>query len=496
MSSPTLFGNRFEKLRWKLTLSYTGVTVGALLTVELILLLGTAVVVTMLLNSGILQAELINATAEAYMPPLRFMLSQTQPDQDEITNWLDQVSTAVGPTLPLTFNATEQLFIVGQDGTLLGSTPTDLLGSDSIGYPVSTAALPGLAQPLQAALAGDEDVDNLYNLPGLDESVIMAIPIWDASNETVLGVIVGVGDRPTVRSVLRSIIPIMGSSFLVFTLIAGVAGTIYGSVAARGLSRRLDRLSQGTQAWSQGDFSEQVEDASGDEIGQLAQQLNQMAGQLQQLIETRRELVVVDERNRLARELHDSAKQQAFAAAAQISAAKAQITKDSEKAAQHIEEAEHLIYDLRQELTSLIQELRPAALQGKGLYQAVNEYGEDWARQNDIEFEVLSQAEQELPWELELTIFRIIQGALSNTARHSRASKVEIVLQYASDAFACTIRDDGIGFMVEQKVRGFGLRSMHDRAAALGGTVSVTSTPGTGTEVVIAFAGIGGQKTQ
>jgi len=217
------------------------------------------------------------------------------------------VSTA---TIPLTFNATDQLFIVGHDGVLLGSRSSDLFASDMIGHPVNTQVLPGLAAPLQAALGGEEEVNNLYTIPNPED-----IPIWNEAHERVLGVLVAVGEFPTVQSTLSSIIPIMGISFFIFTLIAGIAGTIYGSVAARGLSTRLNRLSEGTHAWSQGDFTQLVEDASGDEIGQLAYNLNQMAGQLQQLMETRRELVVVDERNRLARELHDSAKQQAFAAA-------------------------------------------------------------------------------------------------------------------------------------------------------------------------------------
>ena len=110
-----------------------------------------------------------------------------------------------------------------------------------------------------------------------------------------------------------------------------------------------------------------------------------MAVQLQQLMVTRRELVVVDERNRLARELHDSVKQQAFAAAAQISAARKLLTHDPEKAATRIEEAERLTFDLRRELTHLIQELRPAALEGKGLAVAVRTHTENWSRQNGIE---------------------------------------------------------------------------------------------------------------
>jgi len=483
MDSRGSFTRRFRQLRWKMTLSYTWVTVGALLTVELILLASTAIVVAVLLNSGVIQAELITSVSDGYTPPLQFLLSQTPPDQDEITNWLDRMSAAVGPTIPLTFNANDQLFIFGHDGVLLGSSPPDFFGVGTIGRPVNMQALPGLAAPLQAALGGEEEVDNLYTLPGPDQSVIMAFPIWDEAHERVLGVLVAVGEFPTVQSVLSIIIPIMGISFLIFTLIAGIAGMIYGSVAALGLSSRLDRLSEGPRAWSRGDFTKLVEDDSGDEIGQLAFNLNNMARQLQHLLDTRAQLMVVEERNRLARDLHDSAKQQAFAAAAQISAARKLLPQDPDVAEIRVEEAERLIDDLRKELTILIEELRPAALEDKGLAPAVREYAEDWSRQNRIELQVNTRNKRPLPLDVEQTIYRIIQEALANVARHSQASTVEIALIYDKLGITCTITDDGLGFDSEQKHTGFGIRSMQERAKALGSAVTLESAPGKGTRI-------------
>jgi len=480
MDTPSSYTKRFRQLRWKLTLSYTGVTVGALLTVELILLASTAIFVAVLLNSGVIQTELINAMSAEYMPSLQFLLSQTPPDQDEITDWLGRMSAAVGPTIPLTFNANDKLLIVGHDGVLLGSSPPDLFGSGTIGRPVNMQALPGLAAPLQAALGGEDDVDNLYNIPGPDESVILAIPIWNEAHERVLGVLIAVGEFPTVLSVLSTIIPIMAISFLIFTLIVGTAGTIYGSVAARGLSNRLDRLSEGTRAWSQGDFTQLVEDTSEDEIGQLAYNLNQMAQELESLLDTRRDMVVIEERNRLARDLHDSVKQQAFAASAQISAAKKLLEQDPSKAVENIEEAERLTDALRQELTSLIQELRPPALEGKGLATALRDYSQDWSRQNKIELDLRLQGERPLPLNVEQTVFRIVQEALSNVARHSHADKVEIELVYTEKELTCTIRDNGRGFDPNQVSMGFGIRSMQERAKTLGSRLSLESAAGEG----------------
>ena len=484
MDTPSSYTNRFRQLRWKLTLSYTGVTVGALLTVELILLVSTAIFVAVLLNSGVLQTELVNAVSEDYMLPLQSLLSQT-PDQDEINNWLGRVGAATGSTIPLTFNASDQMFIVGPDGVLIGSRPPDLFGNGSIGRPINMHALPGLAAPLQAALGGEDDIDNLYTLPGPDQNVIIAIPIWDTAHERVLGVWVGVGEFPTVQSALSSIIPIMGISFLIFTLIAGIAGTIYGSVAARGLSTRLDRLSEGTYAWSQGDFTHLVEDASGDEIGQLAYNLNQMAQELESLLDTRRELVQIEERNRMARDLHDSVKQQAFAASAQISTAKKLLVKNPDKAMESIEEAERLTTALRKELTNLIQELRAPALEGKGLATALQDYSQDWSRQNETELEIRLQGERPLPLEIEQTVFRIVQEALANVARHSNADKVEVELVYTSKKLTCTIRDNGCGFDPTQTLQGFGIRSMQERAKTLGSQLNLESVVGEGTFVTL-----------
>jgi len=483
MGKNSSYIKRFRKLRWKLTLSYTWVTVGALLTVELILLASTAIFVAVLLNSGVLQTELINAVSAAYTPPLRFLLSQTPPNQEEITNLLDQIGTTAGATIPLTFNASDQLFIVGQDGVLLGSKPKDLFGNDAIGRPVNMQALPRLAAPLAAALEGEENVKNLYTLSRPDESVIIAFPIWDEAHEKVLGVLGGVGEFPTVRSTLRSIIPIMGISFLIFTFIAGIAGTIYGSVSARGLSTRLDRLSEGTHAWSQGEFSKRVEDSSGDEIGQLAYNLNQMAQELESLLGARRELAQIEERNRMARELHDSVKQQAFAASAQISAAKKLLTQSPNNAFENIEEAERLTNALRKELTNMIQELHSPTLEGKGLVATLQDYCHDWSHRNETELEIRLQGERPLPLDIEQTVFRIIQEALANVARHSNADKVEIELVYMLQELTCMIRDNGCGFDPSQASPGFGIHSMQERAKTLGSQLYVESATGKGTTI-------------
>jgi NarL family two-component system sensor histidine kinase LiaS len=212
--------------------------------------------------------------------------------------------------------------------------------------------------------------------------------------------------------------------------------------------------------------------------------LNDMAQQLESFIDERRDIAVVVERNRLARDLHDSAKQQAFAAAAQVSAARTVIGIDPKAAEENLKLAEHLIYELRQELTNLIQELRPPEVQGKGLAVAVRDYADEWSLQNRTTAEVRIQGERELPLEIEQTVFRIMQEALANVTRHSDANSVEITIAYDPDTLTLMIMDDGQGFDKENMVPGFGLHSMKERAQSLGGTLTVDSSQGTGTIVI------------
>jgi NarL family two-component system sensor histidine kinase LiaS len=483
----TLISDRFRKLRWKLTLSYTGVTVVALLAVEFILYIVAIGGLTALINSGYLPSVIIDATITVYTPELQRYLSESPHDLEAIAGWLERIRPA--PNLVgFSIQETDGLFVIGSDGKLLAISPSDYVENSVIGDPLDPEAIPGLAGPLQAALAGEENTSRLYSPTNVDSNVVMATPVWDAAHEQVLGALVMSVEAPTIASVLGDLAQILGISLVLSIVVAGLAGMAFGSLAARGLVRRFNRLAEATLAWSEGDFTVFVDDSSGDELGQLAQRLNHMARQLEHLLDTRRELAVVQERNRLSRDLHDSVKQQSFAAAAQISAAKTLLKRNPEAAETHIQEAERLTYDLRQELTHLIQELRPAALEGKGLARAVQAYAADWSRQNGIPLDVRVQGERTLSLKVEQAVYRIVQEALSNVARHSQASSVEIGLVYTALDMTCTITDDGIGFDPGKKRGGFGLRSMQERANALGGTLEIESAAGTGTRISLAVS--------
>jgi NarL family two-component system sensor histidine kinase LiaS len=191
----------------------------------------------------------------------------------------------------------------------------------------------------------------------------------------------------------------------------------------------------------------------------------------------------VEERNRLARDLHDAVKQQIFAAAMQVGAAKALLPHEPTAALNQINEAESLARQAQQELTSLIQELRPAALDNKGLAAALRQLAADWSRQNGIAAEVKARGERPTPLPTEQALFRVAQEALANVARHSRADQVKIGLDWQEAAVTLTVSDNGRGFDPQAPAKGFGLRGMQERLVALGGELEVTSQPGQGATI-------------
>jgi len=217
----------------------------------------------------------------------------------------------------------------------------------------------------------------------------------------------------------------------------------------------------------------------------LENQVNERTREIESLFEQTKELAIIEERNRLARELHDSAKQKAFAALAQLGTAKGLVQRNVHAAEQHMSEAENLVYDVIQELTFLIQEMYPLALQEKGLVTTLREYIFEWENHTDIQTQLIAENEQRLALNVEQALYRITQEALANVARHSRAHHVTITLVYAAESVTLTISDDGIGFDTAQRPKGIGLRSICERAESIGGEMILSSVPGNGTQIQI-----------
>jgi NarL family two-component system sensor histidine kinase LiaS len=269
---------------------------------------------------------------------------------------------------------------------------------------------------------------------------------------------------------------------ILFTLLAGLIGTAFGFLTAHGLTRRLDRVRATAAAWGQGDFSRTIEDRSADEIGQLGRHLNRMAVQLEDLIDARQELSALNERNRLARDLHDSVKQQMFAVSMNLGAAEMLWEQDPQAARARLEAVRELVRQSQQELTTIIQALRPVQLEDKGLRLALAEHVERWQQQTGITAVFEADVDRALPLPVEEALFRIGQEALSNVARHSGATRVLVTLTARNGEASLMVRDNGLGFERHRRP-GVGLRSMRERVEALGGEVKIESGPG-GTSVI------------
>lgn len=482
----------FQRLQWRLTLSYTLVTTGALLVVEL-LLFG---LIFALLGSDLLAGIMAQAMQNELVPAARPYLAQTPPDVAGLQAWAESLvdtQTQLSPTTgiqeaaglrlgQLRMNdAEQQIYVLASDLILLAQSPDP---PTAVGQPWTPVEFPDGAALLQTARQGSQVIGR-----GENGAQLVAIPVLSEEGE-LLGLLVLVFRIPLLHSeFLRPILQVTAASLIPITIATAFIGTLFGYLTARSLTRRIRHVAAAADAWSQGDFSVVSHDNAGDELGQLSHRLNRMAEQLQNLLETRQELAAVEERNRLARDLHDSVKQQVFATTMQLAAARALFTSDAHAAAQHLAEAEQLARQAQQELTGLIQELRPVALAERGLAEALQTYVAGWSRQTQIEAAVRVQGARPLPLPTEQTFFRVAQEALANVARHSQARRVDVHLAFTDTAVTLTIHDDGRGFVPEAGNFGLGLASMRERMAAINGRCTIHSEPGKGTTVVAEVMG-------
>jgi len=470
--------------------------VAAFVTVEILVIAGGLYFVRSSTDTS--PAELFADVEAHYLPLAQYYLGEPAPSVDGFALKLGELYSNLPPKskpililgnleIDMTSYDLREVYFISADGILMNVIPYESVGASMIGQRFDARKVPGLAQPLEAALRGVDDYRQLYTVRLPDYRVVGAMPVLESGDpQHLLGAVAF-----TTRSFsgqlwfLEGLLPWIGISLLFFTALAGAAGTLFGSLTARGLVRRLRTMSESTHAWSQGDFSADVQDSTGDELGELASELNKMAERLEHLLDQRQELSIMEERNRLARDLHDSAKQQAFAASAQLAAARARWHQNREAAEAHLQEAEVLVDRVRQELTDLIQELRPPTFRGDGLAAALRDYAFDWGNQNGIRTTAQLCYERELPPESEQTLFRIAQEALANVARHSHANQVLVSLQYRAHQVSLTIQDNGCGFDSSLEQFGVGLCSMRERARIIGGCLSIASAAGTGTTVEV-----------
>ncbi|WP_194438342.1 cache domain-containing protein [Vibrio fluminensis] len=199
-----------------------------------------------------------------------------------------------------------------------------------------------------------------------------------------------------------------------------------------------------------------------------------------------------NERQRVSRELHDGVNQLLVAAKYRLD----NVKKEQNSSKKHVEldaskvAMEQAIVELRR----ISQDLRPPQLDDLGLVAAIDAYVKGLKERTQLElvFEHDIDGEEFMP-EVETTLYRVVQESLHNVEKHANAQGVDVILQREGRTLLLTISDDGIGFpanhaksamLVQEKM---GLQNMRERIQAIGGTFSVTSERGEGTEVRVSL---------
>jgi signal transduction histidine kinase len=210
-----------------------------------------------------------------------------------------------------------------------------------------------------------------------------------------------------------------------------------------------------------------------------------------------REAAAQSERNRIARELHDSIKQQIFSMSVSAATLKALGSDQSGPYGENAEDARKAVEDIQRsareahvEMQALLQQLRPAPLENSSLVEALHvqaqALGFRTGAQVYVELAALPDDDRLLPGTQE-AIFRMVQEAFANIARHARARTIWLALHTTEQALRIEIRDDGQGFDTANVRTGMGLNHLHERAQELHGSVEVSSQPGQGTTVLISI---------
>ncbi|HXF69382.1 MAG TPA: ATP-binding protein [Thermoflexus sp.] len=251
-----------------------------------------------------------------------------------------------------------------------------------------------------------------------------------------------------------------------------------------------------TERVARRDFTARATVWANDEIGALAQAFNNMVEELgqqermrafylQRIIEAQEE-----ERRRIARELHDETGQ--ALASLRVGLRNLEQTTAPEALRSRLEDLYQLVDETLRRVRRLAFELRPSVLDDLGLVAALERYIRDYRERFGIEVEmqVVGLDERRIPPTIETAVYRIVQEALTNAAKHAKCQRISVLLQASPRLLSVIVEDDGCGFDVEYVLRDgrenrLGLYGMRERAQLVGGTLTIESAPGRGTTVYL-----------
>jgi PAS domain S-box-containing protein len=214
---------------------------------------------------------------------------------------------------------------------------------------------------------------------------------------------------------------------------------------------------------------------------QMQEQLRHMSHQILHAQE--------EERKRISRELHDEIAQTLVGITQHLAALTREAATNPKRIGQEIARTQRLVEESVDLVHQFARELRPTALDDLGLIPALHVFMKEFSKRTGICIQLRAfAAVEKLESDKRTILYRVAQEALTNVARHARASRVEVSLRKLPRAFGLTIKDNGKSFQVDRvlhakKNKRLGLLGMRERVEMVGGSLRVESAPGQGTTV-------------
>lgn len=197
-----------------------------------------------------------------------------------------------------------------------------------------------------------------------------------------------------------------------------------------------------------------------------------------------------EERQRISRELHDEAGQALTALKISLQLMQADLPRDAEALRQNFGEAVGLIDTTRERIRLLAHGLRPPALDTVGLNLTLEDFCRHFAHRTSLAIAYHGMHLPDLPEAVNICLYRFLQEALTNVAKHAQATQVEVQLQSDTHTVCLSVADNGCGFATGPRMVaagqavGLGLVGMQERLALLGGWLHIESVPGHNTRLV------------
>ena len=193
---------------------------------------------------------------------------------------------------------------------------------------------------------------------------------------------------------------------------------------------------------------------------------------------------IAAERNRLARELHDAVTQTLFAASLMAEVLPDLWDMDEAEARKSTEELRQLTRGALAEMRTLLFELRPAALSQARLCDLLKQLSEAVMGRRSLPICLQIYGDCEIPCDVKVELYRIVQESLNNVVKYARATRVELNVWLEASEVHIEIKDNGIGFDPTcVKPTSLGLRIMRERAEAIHAGLQISSQPGSGTTI-------------